>query len=112
VLQGALFGTTAVIGMLAPLVITPGLIFDGRSIMLSLCALFYGPWAAAIAAMMAIVCRFSIGGIGIVTGVLVIFSSVSQSHHSLARSDLCQSQGPADIGQSRVPGALWLPLRK
>ena len=48
-LQGFLFGGVAVLGMLRPLVIGPGLIFDGRSVMLSLCALFFGPWAAVVA---------------------------------------------------------------
>jgi two-component system, cell cycle sensor histidine kinase and response regulator CckA len=42
-LQGAIFGGTAVLGMLRPLNLGPGLIFDGRSIMVSVCALFYGP---------------------------------------------------------------------
>jgi len=35
-LQGALFGGTAVLGMLRPLTLEPGLIFDGRSVMVSL----------------------------------------------------------------------------
>lgn len=72
VLRGALFGTAAVIGMLAPLVITPGLICNGRRVMLSLCNLIYGPWVAAIAAVMGLYIR----GMGIFTGVLVILSSV------------------------------------
>ncbi len=46
ILQGVLFGGAAVIGMMKPLVLGPGLIFDGRSVMLSLCGLFFGPVAA------------------------------------------------------------------
>ncbi len=43
VLQGTIFGTASVIGMLTPLVLGPGLIFDGRSVMVSLGGLFFGP---------------------------------------------------------------------
>lgn len=73
--QGILFGAAAVIGMLRPLVLGPGLIFDGRSVMISLCALFFGPWAAGPAALMALAARISLGGSGMLTGVLVILSS-------------------------------------
>ena len=71
-LQGILFGCTAVLGMLRPLNLEPGLIFDGRSVLLSLCAFFFGPWAAATASMMAIICRIWLGGSGMITGVMVI----------------------------------------
>ena len=74
-LQGFLFGATAVVGMLHPLNLGPGLIFDGRSIMVSLCALFFGPWAAAVAGGMAILCRIGLGGVGTIMGVLVVLSS-------------------------------------
>lgn len=73
--QGVLFGATAVIGMLHPLVLGPGLIIDGRSVMISLCAFFFGPWAVAVAGSLAILCRIGLGGIGALTGVLVILSS-------------------------------------
>lgn len=74
-LQGLLFGLVAVIGMLRPLVLAPGLIFDGRSIMISLCAFFFGPWVGLMAAIPAIVCRTMLGGSGLVVGVLVICAS-------------------------------------
>lgn len=75
--QGLLFGGMAVIGMLRPLQLEPGLFFDGRSVMLSICALFYGPIASAIACLMALACRLTLGGSGMVMGVLTIFSSAS-----------------------------------
>ena len=74
-LQGFLFGGAAVLGMLRPLVLGPGLIFDGRSVMVSLCALFFGPWAAVVAFGMTAACRIALGGMGTLTGVLVILSS-------------------------------------
>ncbi len=74
-LQGLLFGCAAVIGMLRPLVLEPGLIFDGRSVMISLAGLFFGPLAALTAAAMAAVVRVAQGGIGATMGVLVISSA-------------------------------------
>ncbi|MCJ8500143.1 LytS/YhcK type 5TM receptor domain-containing protein [Desulfatitalea alkaliphila] len=76
-LQGVLFGGAAVIGMLRPLDLGAGLIFDGRSVMLSLCALFFGPMAATVAALMALACRFWLGGVGMIMGVGVILSSTA-----------------------------------
>jgi PAS domain S-box-containing protein len=77
VLQGLLFGSVAVIGMLRPLVLAPGLIFDGRSIMISLCAFFFGPWAALVAMIPPVVCRIGVGGAGVIQGVLLIFFSAA-----------------------------------
>jgi diguanylate cyclase (GGDEF)-like protein/PAS domain S-box-containing protein len=84
--QGLLFGSASVIGMLHPLVVTPGLIFDGRSVMISLSGLFYGPLAATIAGSMALVLRLWQGGEGSITGVLVIISSVLWGTLFYARS--------------------------
>lgn len=74
-IQGVLFGVAAVLGMLRPFNLGPGLIFDGRSIMVSICALFFGPWAALMASFLTITCRVMIGGVGAVTGSLVVISS-------------------------------------
>lgn len=75
IIQGVLFGFAAVFGMLKPLVLGPGLIFDGRSVMLSLCALFFGPWAAIPSVLMTSACRLWIGGGGTLMGVMVILTS-------------------------------------
>lgn len=77
ILQGFIFGSASVIGMLHPLVVTPGLIFDGRSVMLSLAGLFFGPLASAIAGTMALVLRINQGGAGVIMGTLVIITSAS-----------------------------------
>lgn len=74
-LQGFLFGAVVVLGMLRPLVLGPGLIFDGRTVMLSLCALFFGPRAAAVAGIMAIITRITLGGAGMIMGVSTILMS-------------------------------------
>jgi PAS domain-containing protein len=75
VLQGLMFGLVALLGMLNPFVLAPGLIFDGRSVVLSLCGLYFGPVSGVIAAVIALVYRIYIGGPGIYMGVSVIISS-------------------------------------
>lgn len=75
ILQGFLFGFVALLGMILPLVLSPGLIFDGRSVVISLCGLFFGPISAVIAAVMAILLRLLQGGVGAVMGVSVITAS-------------------------------------
>ncbi|MFH7319950.1 LytS/YhcK type 5TM receptor domain-containing protein [Desulfurivibrio sp. D14AmB] len=75
-LQGLLFGGAAVVGMLNPLVLGPGLIFDGRSVMISLCGLFYGPWAAGVAGLLTIVARLEMGGAGAFTGVMTTITAL------------------------------------
>jgi PAS domain S-box-containing protein len=74
-LQGLVFGGVSVIGMLRPFVLAEGLVFDGRSVVISLCGLFYGPIAAAVAWWMAVLCRIWQGGVGAPMGVCVITSS-------------------------------------
>lgn len=76
ILQGLLFGGVAMVAMLNPFEISPGIIFDGRSVVLSLCALFFGPFAGAIAGFLAILLRLYIGGAGTIMGISVIISSV------------------------------------
>ena len=49
-LSGLLFGTTCVVGMLTPIVLQQGLIFDARTAVLSMAGLFGGPLVAAVAA--------------------------------------------------------------
>lgn len=76
ILQGILFGAAAIIGMLNPFILADGIFFDGRSIVISLCALFFGPVAGLISAFMAAFYRISIGGNGATMGTLVILSSL------------------------------------
>ena len=75
IVQGVLFGFVAILGMMHPLVFGPGLIFDGRSVVVSLCGLFFGPLSVTIAALMAVAYRIAEGGVGMITGVLVTAAS-------------------------------------
>ncbi|MDP2300030.1 MAG: LytS/YhcK type 5TM receptor domain-containing protein, partial [Actinomycetota bacterium] len=73
--SGVLFGAVAVVAMATPLVLAPGLIFDGRSIILAIAGLFGGPLVAVVAAIIAGVYRASLGGPGALAGVLVVVES-------------------------------------
>lgn len=75
VLQGILFSIVTILGMQYPFVFNEGIIFDGRSIIISLCTLFFGPVSGAINAAAAIIFRIYIGGSGTLTGSFVIISS-------------------------------------
>lgn len=75
-LQGALFGAAAIVGMSYPLVLAPGLIFDGRSVLLALCGLFWGARPGGLAVLMVIGWRLGIGGDGALTGSLVALFSL------------------------------------
>jgi diguanylate cyclase (GGDEF)-like protein/PAS domain S-box-containing protein len=77
VAQGLLFGLICVIGMMTPLVLAPGVIFDARSVVLSLAALFGGPIVALVSAAVAGAYRIYLGGPGASVGVSVIGSSVA-----------------------------------
>jgi two-component system sensor histidine kinase/response regulator len=75
VLLGVLFGGVTLLGMVTPVYFAPGLIFDGRSIVLSVAGVVGGVVAAAIAAGMAAVYRYQLGGIGAPVGVMVVLLS-------------------------------------
>lgn len=77
IVQGIVFGAVAVTGMMYPVVMSPGLIFDGRSVVISLCGLFFGPVAAGIAGAMAIACRIYQAGPGTNMGVCVVLASAA-----------------------------------
>jgi PAS domain S-box-containing protein len=72
---GLVFACGAVIGMLNPVVIAPGLIFDARSVLISLAGLYFGPAAGLIAAVPAALLRWSQGGVGAAMGISVIAAS-------------------------------------
>ncbi len=74
---GILFGIICIAGMSIPVVLAPGLIFDGRSIIISIAALFTGPLSGITAALIAISYRISLGGPGTLMGVLVITESLA-----------------------------------
>ena len=75
ILSGFLFGGVGLISMMTPIYLTPGIIFDGRSIILGVSGLFGGPVAAGIAGTICAIYRLWLGGGGAVMGVSVIIES-------------------------------------
>ncbi len=73
-LTGLLFGGICVVGMMLPVEIIPGVIFDPRSVILSMAGLFGGFAVAAISAVIAGGYRIWIGGGGVYVGVAVVIS--------------------------------------
>ncbi|OWL89170.1 EAL domain-containing protein [Halopseudomonas aestusnigri] len=70
VCSGVLFGAVCIVGMMIPLELADGLIFDGRTVVLSMAAFFGGPLVAGIAGVMAGLFRLSLGGVGLMPGLL------------------------------------------
>lgn len=75
ILSGLLFGSICAVGMVKPLQLAPGVIFDARSVVLSMAALFGGWIPAAISTAMAAATRIVLGGNGLLIGTLVILAS-------------------------------------
>ncbi len=69
---GLLFGFGAVVTMVDPLEVLPGIIVDIRAVMVALAALFGGPLAALIASAVTIAMRIYIGGAGALAGCVSI----------------------------------------
>ena len=76
IISGLLFGGICVVGMMAPIEIATGVIFDARSVVLSMAGLFGGPITGIIAASIAGGYRLWLGGGGAQVGVAVVASSV------------------------------------
>jgi PAS domain S-box-containing protein len=74
-LSGALFGLVGLIGMLMSVTLYEGIIFDGRSIVISVGGFFGGPIVALISGAMCGIYRFSLGGAGKWMGISVIAAS-------------------------------------
>ena len=67
--SGLLFGLTCVIGMMIAIEPESGLIFDARSVVLSMAALFGGPLVAGFAGLIAASYRLWLGGAGMWGGL-------------------------------------------
>jgi len=77
IVSGLLFGGICVIGMKIPLSVAPGVIFDARSVVLSMAGLFGGPVVGILATGIAAAYRLWLGGGGAPVGVAVIVSAMS-----------------------------------
>lgn len=88
-LQGLLIGLVTIIGMKYSFVLESGLIFDGRSIIISFGTMFFGPFVGLIGAIIGIFYRIYSGGIGWLPGVLtfIVSFSVGLIFYFLKKSD-------------------------
>ncbi len=89
VLAGLLIGTIGILTMTRAHCFQAGLIFDTRTILISVTALVFGPATTAIAVVMTSLFRLLSGGIGMLTGVASIVTSaaigLAVRHHLAAR---------------------------
>ncbi len=85
--SGVLFGVTCVIGMYLPVRLESGLIFDGRTVILSMAGLFGGPLVALIAGLMAASYRAWLGGVGTLVGIgnVILPVLLGLAYHALHR---------------------------
>jgi PAS domain S-box-containing protein len=74
-LNGILIGLIGLAIMMEPFTLSDGIIFDTRSILLSVTALTFGPVPSVIAAAFLLVYRLILGGEGVAMGAAVIIAS-------------------------------------
>lgn len=70
---GTLFGSVIVLGMINPISLGDGIIFDTRTLLLGSAVIFAGPFAGLVALGFGVVCRMYLGGVGVFSGVLGLF---------------------------------------
>jgi len=75
IFTGLILGGIGFVLMVTPWTLYPGLVFDTRSIMLSISGLFFGPIPTLVAMLVTGTIRFVMGGDGMWMGVSVILSS-------------------------------------
>ena len=75
ILLGVIFGAVAVGGMMFPVNYAQGIIYDGRHVVLAIAGLFGGALTVSIAAFIALIYRFAMGGGGIWAGMTTIVVS-------------------------------------
>jgi PAS domain S-box-containing protein len=75
IITGIVLGGIGIVLMITPWTLYPGLVFDTRSIMLSISGLFFGAIPTIIAMLITGTYRFVLGGDGMWMGIAVIISS-------------------------------------
>ncbi len=76
-LSGLAIGGIAIALMLTPWELAPGLIFDTRTVLMSVSALFFGHIPALIGALVAMIFRLAVGGGGVWMGVGTIITATA-----------------------------------
>lgn len=77
-LNGVWFGLVAVAAMMMPYNYSPGIIYDGRSVIMTVAGLWGGGLTTLIAALIACTYRISLGGEGVWAGVAtIVFTGIT-----------------------------------
>jgi len=66
--SGALYGLISILGMLTPFRVAPGIIVDGRVVVVALAGVFDGPASGLVAAALVMAFRSWLGGVGTIPG--------------------------------------------
>ncbi len=77
VINGILIGIIALAVMTLPFELSKGIVFDTRSILISVSAVVFGPIPTFIAAVIAIIYRAILAGTGVYTGISTIITSAA-----------------------------------
>lgn len=114
VMVGLLFGGAAVLGMMTPVHLLPGIIYDGRSIILCVAGLFGGPLVALLAALISAAYRLYLGGAGAAVGVSVVFTTAALgvAYHYLRRRAILSTNLPTLIGFGVLVHVVMLALQQ
>lgn len=75
VIVGLILGGVAILLMLSPFTLVPGLVFDTRTVLLVNTGLFFGPVATLIATVITATYRLYMGGVGVWMGLATILSA-------------------------------------
>ncbi len=112
VAAGLLVGITSVLLMKISATLMPGVIFDTRSVLLSISGLFLGPVPTLIGMAMAAVYRLFIGGTAAFTGVSVILASglIGLLWRRAVRSPPMEIDGSSLLGLGVVVHVVMLAL--
>ncbi len=79
-IAGLVIGSVGIILMLTPWKQLPGLVFDTRSVLLSLSGLFFGLIPTVVAALIMGFFRFALGGQGVWMGITVILTAAATGY--------------------------------
>ena len=74
-LTGVILGAICISVMMNPWIFKPGVVFDTRSVLLSIAGLFFGTISTVISMLMACAYRFYLSGPGVWAGIATIFTS-------------------------------------
>lgn len=72
IILGVVFGLFTLISMLNPIEVREGVFYDGRTVLIGLCSLFFGPVAAGTSSLIAVLFRLLLGGVGAIAGIATI----------------------------------------